>query len=211
MVRHVGEGVALVVAESMDIAEEAAKLVKVQYEQLPAILNAEEALVEDAPKIYKDGNLLCNYKDGKENVEEGFKKADFIFEREYKTQRVEHMPIEPEVWLAVPFDDGVTVYGPTNDTYKARLIIAKTLGYHENQVRFILPSVGGSFGAKNYDMGLVGARAALGAVLTGKPVKMTFSREELMIESTKRYPYIYKHKIGVTKKKGRLPLWKSTL
>lgn len=75
---------------------------------MPAILNIEEALVEDDPKIYEDGNLLCNYKAGKGNVEEGFKKADFIFEREYEAQKVEHMPIELEVGVAVPFNDGVT-------------------------------------------------------------------------------------------------------
>ena len=198
VVRYVGEGVALVVAESMDIAEEASRLVKVNYEELPAVTNPEDALKEGAPRVYEDGNLLCEYHGGKGDVEEGFKKADQIFEREYSTHRVDHMPIEPEVAVAVPTVEGVTVYSPTNDAYKARLIVAETLGYNENQVRFILPTVGGSFGAKNYDAGLVGARAALAAVLTGKPVKLTFTREESLVESTKRHPYICKHKVGVT-------------
>lgn len=199
VVRYEGEGVALVVADSKDTAAEAAKLVKVIYEELPAVTSAEAALADGAQKIYDDGNLLCKYKAGKGNVEEGFSKADYIFEKEYRTQRVDHTPIETEAAIAVPTTEGMTVYAPTNDAYKARLLIAETLGYRENQVRFITPSIGGSFGAKNYDAGLIGSRAALAASLTGKPVKMIFTREESMIEGTKRHPYICKYKVGVTK------------
>lgn len=200
VVRYVGEGVALVVAESMDIACEAIKLVKVNYEELPAVTDPEEALKEGAPKVYDDGNVLCHYNAGKGNVEEGFKKADFILERRYETHRVDHVPIEPETAIAVPTNEGMTVYGPTNDAYKARLIIAETLGVRENEVRFITPTIGGSFGAKNYDMGLIGSRAALAALVTGRPVKMVFTREDSIIEGTKRHPYICEYKVGVTNK-----------
>ncbi len=199
VVRYEGEGVALVVANSKVVASEAAKLVKVIYEELPAVTSSEAALKQDAQKIYDDGNLLCKYKGGKGNVEEGFLMADYIFEKEYRTQRVDHTPLETEAAVAVPTTEGITVYAPTNDAYKARLLIAETLGLRENQVRFITPAIGGSFGAKNYDAGLLGSRAALAAVLTGKPVKMVFTREESIIEGTKRHPYICKYKVGVTK------------
>ncbi len=199
VVRYEGEGVALVVAKSKVIAAEAAKLVKVIYEELPAVTSSEAALEKDAPKIYDDGNLLCKYKAGKGDVEEGFKEADYIFNKEYRTQRVDHTPLETEAAIAIPTTEGITVYSPTNDAYKARLLIAETLGLRENQVRFITPAIGGSFGAKNYDAGLLGSRAALAAMLTGKPVKMIFTREESIIEGTKRHPYICKYKVGVTK------------
>ena len=203
VVRYAGEGVALVVAKTRAIAAEAAELVKVNYEVLPAVTRAEDAFVKDAPKIYEDGNLLCKYKAGKGDVEEGFKDADYIFEKEYRTQRVDHTPLETEAAVAVPTTEGITVYAPTNDAYKARLLIAETLGLMENQVRFITPAIGGSFGAKNYDAGLIGSRAALAAALTGKPVKMVFTREESIIEGTKRHPYICKYKVGITKE-GRI-------
>lgn len=203
VVRYAGEGVALVVAESREIAEAAARLVQVEYEILPAVTDPLEALLESAPRIYEDGNLLCRYHGGKGDVEEGFREADLIFQREYRTQRVDHTPLETEAAIAVPTTEGITVYGPTNDAYKARLIIAETLGWRENQVRFITPSIGGSFGAKNYDMGLIGSRAALAAVLTGRPVKMVFSREESILEGTKRHPYVLRYKAGVTRE-GRI-------
>lgn len=199
VVRYAGEGVALVVASSRSIAAEAAELVKVEYEILPAVTSPGEALEADAQKIYEDGNVLCRYKGGKGDVEEGFKAADYIFERVYKTQRVDHTPLETEAAVAVPTTEGMTVYAPTNDAYKARLLIAETLGFRENQVRFITPAIGGSFGAKNYDAGLIGSRAALAAYLTKKPVKMVFTREESIIEGTKRHPYICTYKVGVTK------------
>ena len=203
VVRYAGEGVALVVAESREIAEAAARLVQVEYEVLPAVTDPQEALAEGAPRIYEDGNLLCRYHGGKGDVEEGFREADQIFQREYRTQRVDHTPLETEAAIAVPTTEGITVYGPTNDAYKARLIIAETLGWRENQVRFITPAIGGSFGAKNYDMGLIGSRAALAAVLTGRPVKMVFSREESILEGTKRHPYVLRYKAGVTRE-GRI-------
>lgn len=203
LVRYMGEGVALVVAESEEIAREGACLVRVEYEMLPAVFTPEEALEENAPQIYNSGNILCKYKTGKGNIDLGFKEADIIVEREYSTQRVQHVAIEPEAAIAIPDLDGLTVYVPTNDPFNARRIISETLGVDAVEVKVILPTVGGSFGGKSYDSWVLGARAALAASITGKACKITYTREESIIEGTKRHPYKLKYRVGV-KSSGEL-------
>lgn len=199
LVRYMGEGVALVVAESQEIAEEGSKLVRVEYEVLPAVFTPEEALDENAPQIYNEGNLLCKYETNKGNVDIGFKEADYIIEREYNTQRVQHVAIEPEAAVAIPDFDGLIIYVPTNDPFNARRIISETLGVNAVEVKVILPTVGGSFGGKSYDSWVLGARVALAASITGKACKLTYTREESIIEGTKRHPYKLKYKVGLNK------------
>lgn len=199
LVRYMGEGVVLILAESQEIAEEAAKLVNIDYEVLPGVFTPEEALEENSPKLYKEGNILCEYKTLKGDIEKGFRESDYIFEREYTTQRVQHVSLEPEAAVAVWDNDGITVYVPTNDPFNARRIIAEALGVDAVEVRVILPNVGGSFGGKSYDSWVLGARAALAAEITGRSCKLVYSREESIIEGTKRHPYRLKYKVGLNK------------
>jgi len=197
LVRYAGEGVALVASESREIAEEAAKLVEVEYEVLPAVFSPEEALDENAPKIYEEGNILYHFEVNKGDIAEGFKQADYIFEREYNTQRVQHVAVEPEAAVAVPGVDELTVYVPTNDPFNARRVITEALGVDATGVKVVLPAIGGSFGGKSYDSWVLGARAALAASITGRPCKLVYTREESIIEGTKRHPYKMKYKVGV--------------
>lgn len=197
LVRYMGEGVALVVAESEEIAASGANLVKVEYELLPAVFTPEEALDENAPQIYNSGNVLCRYNTSKGNLDSGFSEADFVFEREYSTQRVQHVAIEPEAAVAIPDIDGLIVYVPTNDPFNARRIISEALGVNLVNVKVILPTIGGSFGGKSYDSWVLGARVALAASITGRVCKLTYTREESIMEGTKRHPYKLKYRVGV--------------
>jgi CO/xanthine dehydrogenase Mo-binding subunit len=202
-VRYVGDGVALVAAESEKAALKGVKAVKVEYELLEAVFDPEVALEPGAPLIHGDTNLAVHSKVCKGDVEIGFKEADLILEREYNTHRVDHAPIEPEVAIAVPTFEGVTIYCPTNSPFQVRQIVADTMGMPQSQVRLIQPAVGGSFGSKCYDAGVLASRAAIAAQLTGRPCKIVYTREESIVESTKRHPYKMKYKVGV-KKSGEL-------
>ncbi|HIQ03785.1 MAG TPA: xanthine dehydrogenase family protein molybdopterin-binding subunit, partial [Desulfurococcales archaeon] len=105
-VRYHGEGVAIVAATDKYIAEEAARLVKVEYEPLPVILDPLEALKPDAPKIHDKGNVLTRFKIRKGNIEEGFSKADVVVEGEYRVNQQEHAYAETEGVIAIPEPDG---------------------------------------------------------------------------------------------------------
>ncbi len=199
LVRYAGEGVALVLAESKEIAEEAGKLVKIDYEVLQGVFTPEEALKENSPKLYDEGNIICEYRTIKGDIEKGFDESDYIIEREYTTQRVQHVSIEPEAAMAVFDNDGITVYVPTNDPFNARRVITEALGVDGVEVKVVLPAIGGSFGGKSYDSWVLGARVALGAAITGRSCKLVYSREESIIEGTKRHPYKLKYRAGVTR------------
>ncbi len=201
--RYAGDGVALVVAESPKAALEGAEAVRVEYELLEAVFDPEEALKTGAPLVHGDNNVAAQSKVCKGDVEAGFKEADLILEREYNTHRVEHAPIEPEVAIAVPTFEGITVYCPTNSPFQVRQIVAETMAMPQSQIRLFQPTIGGSFGSKCYDAGVLASRAALAAKLTGRPCKIVYTREESIVESTKRHPYKMKYKVGV-KKNGKL-------
>ena len=194
----------------MDLAEAGVQLVKVSYEELPAVLTPEEALAEGAPKVREEGKVLCTYKTSKGNVEEGFKEADYIFERDYVTQREDHVPIEPEAVIAKPTPEEMTIYAPTNSVYNVRQTISETLGVDEHCVRLIAPTIGGSFGAKNYDLAVMASRAAMAATLTKRPCKIAYSREKSIMEGTKRHPYKIHYKVGM-KKDGTIKAIKTTI
>lgn len=203
VVRYVGDGVALVAAESEQAAVQGAAAVEVVYEQLPAVFDPAEALQPGAPLIHGETNLASHCKVRKGDVEHGFQEADLILERAYSTHRVEHAPLEPEAAVAVPALESITVYCPTNSPFQVRQVVAETLGWTQSQVRLIQPAIGGSFGSKCHDMSVLASRAALAAKLTGRPCKIVYSREESIIETTKRHPYKLKYKVGV-KRDGTL-------
>jgi len=194
----------------MDIAEIGGALVKVIYEELPAVLTPEEALVEGAPKVHEEGNVLCTYKTSKGNIEEGFKQAAYIFERDYVTQREDHVPIEPEAVIAIPTPEGMTIYAPTNSVYNVRQTISQTLGVDEHCIRLITPTIGGSFGAKNYDLAVMASRAAVAARLIKRPCKIVYTREESIMEGTKRHPYKIHYKVGMNEE-GTIKAIKTTI
>ena len=197
-VRMMGDAVALVAAETLEIAEEACRLIKVDYEELPGIFTIEDALQKDAPKVHENGNLLQHTKLRKGDIAEGFAKSDIIIENVYRTQRVEHAYIEPESSVACLGYDGVLmVWTSTQYPFRDRRQIAPVINMPVNMVRVVQMTTGGGFGGK--DDITTEIQAALLAVKTRRPVKMIWSRQESMISSTKRHPMKIWVKTGATK------------
>ncbi len=203
-VRFVGDGVALVAAETEEIAHEALSLIQVEYEVLPAVFDPRDAMKPDAPKVHEGGNLLSKNKLRKGDVEKGFAEADVILERTYQVPFLEHAYLEPDITFAVPQPDGtMLVEGPMQAPFTVRRNIAAVLGIPVNMVRARQIHMGGGFGGKEDSPIDIGCRAAVLAHHTGRPVRIALEREEVTIQTCKRHPMIMDIKIGAGKD-GRL-------
>lgn len=209
-VRYLGDGVVLVAAVSKEIAEKAITLINVDYEPLPVLTDPETAMQPDSPRIHDDSpeyefsNTFVHHKVRKGDTEKGFAEADFVIERRFKTQFIEHSYLEPEAVLAEPSEQGgVKITGSIQNLFSSRRSVAASLNLDLNKVEIIQTTLGGSFGGKDEVMTAMCCRAALLALKTGKPVKMVNSREESMLESYKRHPYVIYYKWGM-KKEGSI-------
>jgi xanthine dehydrogenase molybdenum-binding subunit len=206
-VRYVGDAIALVVAESEEIAAEALNLIEVDYEPLPVVTGPKEAAAPGAPILHESvaghsagahGNCLKHYRLENGDLAKGFAEADVIIEREYRTQTVEHAFIEPEAGLAVPDPTGrITVYCGGQIPFGDRSQIAASLNLPEDRVRVINCLIGGAFGGKE-DVS-VQIHVALAAMITKRPVKMVLSRKESLMVHPKRHATIIRMKTGAKK------------
>ena len=203
-VRFVGDGVALVAAETEEIAHEALSLIQVEYEVLPAVFDPRDAMKPDAPKVHEGGNLLSKNKLRKGDVEKGFAEADVILERTYQVPFLDHAYLEPDITFAIPQLDGtMLVEGPMQAPFTVRRNIAAVLGIPVNMVRARQIHMGGGFGGKEDSPIDIGCRAAVLAHHTGRPVRIALEREEVTLQTCKRHPMIMEIKIGAGKD-GRL-------
>lgn len=201
-VRYTGDAIAVVAAESKQTAAEAIKLIKVRYEPLPVVSSAEEALADDAPLVHEGSNVLEHIQLGRGDVEIGFAEADVIVENEYRTPRGDHAFMEPEAAVGLVDDDGrVVVYVGSQIPFSDRAQIAASLALPEDQVRVIQTKVGGAFGGKEDIAGQI--HVALLAKITGRPVKLVYTRVESMIAHPKRHECLIRLRTGA-KKDGRL-------
>ncbi len=202
-VRHVGEAVALVAAETREKAEEAARHVKVEVEELPAVLTIEESKAGDKI-IWGQNNVLAQYLIEKGDTRLGFETSDVIVEGEYRTPSHEHAYIEPQGVVALPRDDGgLTVMGSLQCPFYVLKTLKAVFNCDESKVNVRQTTMGGAFGGKEDYPSLLGAYAALLCKKSGRPVKMVYKRDEDILVTTKRHPSIVKHKTGV-KKDGTL-------
>lgn len=198
VVRYVGDPLAVVYAETEVIAEEAAKLVELTLEPLKGIFDPEKALDEDAPKLHPEGNLLKRVTVNKGDINKGFELADVVVEDTYTTQSIEHAYLEPESALAeIDANGKITVWTGSQSSHAFRFQIARALGYPEEKVRVIFAATGGGYGGKEEPV--IQIHAAMGALRTGRPVKMTVTRRESIMKSTKRHPEKIYMKHGATK------------
>ena len=203
-VRFVGDGVALVAAETERIAQLALERIEVEYEILPAVFDPRDALKEDAPRIHEKGNLLSYNKLRKGDVNKGFAEADTILERTYQVPFLDHAYLEPDMCMAIPQPDGtMLVEGPMQAPFTTRRNVNAVLGVPINKVRVRQVPMGGGFGGKEDSPIDLGARAAVLAWHTGRPVRLALEREEVMLQTCKRHPMIMKIRIGA-KKDGSL-------
>ena len=200
---HAGDGVAAVAAVTEQIANDALDKIKVEYEPLPAVFDPVEAMQEDAPRVHApNSNIYATKLIKKGDIEKGFAESDHIFEGSYRTQMVEHVPLEPHASIAVWDPNGrVSIYSTLGRITLGRADIARTLKLPINRVRVIATIVGGNFGGKN-EISQEPVLALL-SKKTGRPVKGTFTRTEEFIATTTRHPIIMDYKTGVMKD-GRL-------
>jgi CO/xanthine dehydrogenase Mo-binding subunit len=202
-IRYHGDVVAVVVAETREIAIRAAQLVKVNAEPLPAVLDPEAAMLPGAPLVHENHgtNIVNTHVVRRGDVEAGFRQADFVIEEKFQTQTVEHAYMETEAAVCVPrsTDGVIEVYGSMQHPFSTRRFVAACLGVALSEVEIIGTPMGGGFGGKDDTAAIVCARTALAAKLLNRPVKMVYRRDWSMRESYKRHPYRVHYKMGVTK------------
>lgn len=214
-VRYEGDVVALVAAESRELVQDALDAIAVEYEPLDAVFDVRSAMLPGAHVVheaYPDNVFTPSiYHIKKGDTAAAFARADLIVEREYETQYAEHAYIEPEAVLAFenPNEGGMTVLSSSQNPFFTRRYVADILGTSMNRVQIIQQTLGGTFGGKEEGVGLAAARAAYLARLTGRPVKLVFTREESFLESAKRHPFLLRYKAGLTKD-GRIIAWQGT-
>ena len=192
--RCVGDVLAVVVAGTRLQARRAAALIEVDYQVLEPVTDPERALDPDSPKVHAGGNLLKTYRIDRGDVEAALRDSAHVVSETFQTQFIEHAFLEPE--SAIAYDDGdeMRVLSGGQGIWDDRRQIARILGEPEEAVRVTLISNGGAFGARE-DLGVNG-HAALAACLTGKPVKVTLSRDESIRMHSKRHPLRMNYTVG---------------
>lgn len=201
-VRYVGDAVAIVAAETREIAAQALDLIEVAFQVLEPVTDPVSARQPDAPTLHPKGNLLKHIKVRKGDMQQGFAEADIILEHTFHTAITEHAFIEPECSIARLTPDGrMEVYVGSQIPYADRNQIARVLGWPEEQVRVRGMMIGGGFGGKEDIAGQI--HAALLAQATGRPVKLLFDRHESLLVHPKRHATQIRVKMGA-RKDGRL-------
>ncbi len=203
VVRFVGQPVAAVAAVNRYVAEEALELIEVDYEELPFVIDPEEALEPSAPLIWPEGNLALDAENEAKpgtrregDVEVGFQAADQVFEDRYETGFVHDAPMEPRSCVAHWEGDKLTLYTPTQGISNCRHDNARDLGLADHQVQIICQYMGGGFGDKNgsYYFDLIAAMLAKEA---GAPVLLELSRKDDWLGTHGRWHTVQDYKVGV--------------
>jgi putative selenate reductase molybdopterin-binding subunit len=209
-VRFVGDRVALVAAETEEIAQKALEAVVVEFEELPAILDSTQAMRAGAILIHDEGefvnfagsdpkkNLAAEIRIDIGDVEKGFNDADFVFEADYEVPKVQQAHIEPHVVVTYwDEDDRLVIRTSTQVPFHVRRILAPVLKLPVKRIRVIKPRIGGGFGGKQEV--LIEDAAAHLTIATGSPVRMEYSREEEFVAARSRHPMRIHMKTGVKK------------
>ena len=198
--RYMGDALAIVIAETKEIASKAVRLIKVEVEELEVISDPLRAMEKDAPLIHQDSNILATHYLKKGDIEKGFTQADIIVENEYRTSSLDHVPLQVETGVGIYDEESgvIKLWVATQWLHDTQADIAQSLGLSKEKIRIIQPVIGGAFGKKE-DIS-VHIHLALAAMETNRPVKLTYTREESMIAQSKRHPFIIRMKTGVTKK-----------
>lgn len=198
--RYMGDALAIVVAESKEIASKAVRLIEAEVEKLEVVSNPLRAMEDDVPLIHKDGNILSTHFLEKGDIKKGFLEADIIEENIYKTTFIDQLPLQVEAGVAY-YDkesENIKIWAATQWLHDTQADIAQSIGFPKDKIRVIQPVIGGAFGKKE-DIS-VHIHLALAAIATKRPVKLSYSREESMIAQSKRHPFIIRIKTGVTEK-----------
>jgi CO/xanthine dehydrogenase Mo-binding subunit len=204
-VRFIGDQIAVVIAESEEIAAEAIKKILVIYEDLPRHTDPRESKDDIKILVHPDrsSNVFCHYRIRKGDIDTAFQKADVIVEGCYQTPYQEHAYLQPEAGISYIDDAGrVTVVVGGQWVHEDQEQIAHALNIPVDQVRVIYPSIGGAFGGReDMSVQIVLALAVWRLHQAGisRPVKIIWSREESIIGHHKRHPFFITSKWGATK------------
>jgi putative selenate reductase molybdopterin-binding subunit len=204
VVRFQGQRVAVVVADSVATAERACQLINVDYEVRSPVTRPEAALAPDAPQLHRHapGNVAAELHRNCGDVEQGFARADEVYEGTFTTQRVQHVALETHAtvgWLAER-DSGpprLMLRTSTQVPFLTRDALCALFGLPTDQVRVIARRVGGGFGGKQ-EM-LTEDVVALAVWRTGRPVQLELTREEEFTATTTRHPMTVTVKLGATR------------
>lgn len=205
-VRYVGDRVAAVAADTLAIAEEALKLIEVEYEVLPAVFDENEAIKAGAPIIHDEDdtadihdasrNIVHHIEAEVGSVQRGFDEADHVFEHTYYVHQVQQAPIEPHIAISWwDSDERLVIRTSTQVPFHVRRMVAPLLGLPVRRIRVIKPRIGGGFGVKQEMLieDIVGHLT----IATGRPVRMELTRSEEFRSSRTRHPQTITWKTGV--------------
>jgi CO/xanthine dehydrogenase Mo-binding subunit len=197
-IRHAEEPILLIAAESRAIAYEAARHIKIEYEELPPILSIKEALAPSHP-IYGSDNIFKRFLISRGDINEGFRSADRIVEGEYHVPHQEQLYIEPQGVIAATNETTgeITVMGSLQCPYYIHKALKQLFQLPDEKVIVIQTATGGGFGGKEEYPSVIAAHAALLAHKAKRPVKMIYDRAEDIAATTKRHPGIIRHRTGV--------------
>ena len=210
-VRYVGDEVAVVAAETEEIALKAMKLIKVEYEVFEPVLDFEKAFENESVIHPEDGihemfpigfdpkhNVAASYEMEVGNVEEELAKCDYVVEDTFYSQAQAHAMLEPHASNArLDEHNRLVVYSTTQTPFHVRRIISKTLGIPVDRIRVIKPRVGGGFGGKQAFHGEM--FVSLVTLRTNRPCKLVYTREEVFASSYTRHPMRISLRVGATK------------
>ena len=193
-IAYAGQEVALVAAETVDIAAQALALIDVEYEVRPAALTPREAMKPDAPRVPvldverpREGNVQQPvYLRARGDVERGLAEADVVSESRFSLPTQYHVDIQTRCCIADWDGDRLTVYEASQGVWNVKRELAKSLGLEEDRVRVVVQNMGGGFGSKAGAQRVVHYAARL-AMLAGRPVRLELTRPEEFLSHPRRY------------------------
>ena len=198
-INHAEEPVVLLAHPDRYLLEEARRNVRIETEELPAVLSLDDSLAQNEI-IWGNDNVFKSFLVDKGNVDDVWATADYIVEGEYYTGAQEQLYIENNGVIATANPaDGVTVWGSMQCPYYVHKALLKLFAQPEDKIRVIQTETGGGFGGKEEYPSLIAGHAGLLALKSGKPVKIIYDRAEDMVATTKRHPSRTRHKTAVTK------------
>ncbi len=195
-VRHQGEPVALIAAETEEQARAAMEMVDVDSDMAPGVFDPEAALAPGAPLVHEGGNLLAHWRIARGDVDAALTAAAVVVEGEYRTQFVDSSYLEPESGVAWLDSDGVITVRLCTQVIEHFRDVAEVLAVPQNRVRVIGTYLGGGFGGKED----VTVEVYLGLLVlrTGRPVKMVWTRQESLLARAKRHPYAMRYRTAAS-------------
>ena len=209
--RFLGDRLAVVVAETRAQALAAAARVEVDYEALPVVCDAEEALADGAPVLHPDGNLVIHQLVRTGDADAALAEAEHRFEATYAAPYQEHAYMEPQGVVAIPGPgDELCLHVSMQCPWYVQAAVARAMGLDLSKVRVVQATTGGGFGGKEDYPNEPAACAAMAARVTGRPVKLVFDRAEDIVRSTKRHRIRIKLAVAATRA-GRLQAVHATL